>query len=91
VLKSIMIDVEFNKLSDDDLLTHLGWLYEEIKNLEEGKKSDPVIIALQEKIFAHAEEIYTLPVKDYRKKLKGCRYIAGLRGLKFEPKLYKED
>ncbi len=81
--KEVIQQMELNKLNDDDLLMHLGYLHEAVKNLEEGQKTDETIAQLKAKIKDYAEERYNLPIKDFRKKLKGARYIAKMRGLKF--------
>lgn len=82
--KPVMEITEANKMNDDELLSLLGWLYDNIKTLEENKKTDETILAYRAKIEEHAETIYTLPIKDYRKKLAGVRYVAQMRGLEFK-------
>lgn len=82
--KEVTHQMESNKLNDDELLGLLGWLHESIKNLEEDKKTDEYLKDLKEKMDDYSAEKYTQPIKDYRKKLSGVRYIAKLRGLSFE-------
>lgn len=81
--KEVISQMELNKLNDEDLLTYLGYLHEAVKNLEENHKNDELIAEYRAKIKDYAEDRYNLPIKDFKKKLKGARYVAKLRGLKF--------
>ncbi len=81
--KEVIDQMEFNKLNDEELLNFLGYLHESVKNLEEGYKNDFIIAEWRAQIKEYSEERYSIPIKDFRKQLKGARYIAKLRGLKF--------
>jgi hypothetical protein len=68
-------------LDDTQLKDFLGACYHSAKNLDEAKKHDPEILALQEKIAEIRFERYDVTIKTLKARLRAGRAIASLRGL----------
>jgi hypothetical protein len=78
-------EVEFIGLTDEKLLDLLGFLHEEIKNIDERLKVDETIAEMAEELAQYKKENYTDTQKVYKAKLKAVRRHAQTRGLKFTP------
>lgn len=90
-MKDIYQEVKMNELADPELLLYIGFLYEELKSIDERLKNDEHIIKILEDLKEYKEQHYLAGKKTYRAHLKAARVIAQARGLKFDvPELSKD-
>lgn len=85
---SVVMEAAFVDMPDQDLLDLLGFLHEELKNIDERMGNDQHLEELEAAVKEYKEEHYTGQKRGYRLKLKSVRALAKARGLKFtEPPL----
>lgn len=82
--KQIMLEIELNKLEDEELLSTLGAFYQTCRDLEEQKKDDEFLQQLEEQKKEHSDRLYNDPIKAYKQQIKAARYLVKQRGLEFK-------
>ena len=78
-------EAAFVDMTDDALLELLGYLHEEVKNVDERMKADPHIQRVEEELKEFKDENYLDDKKACMQKLKAVRLMAKARNLKFNP------
>ncbi len=83
-MKAVYTQAKLNEYNDEDLLKYIGFLFEELKSLDERMKNDDTIAKLVEELKEYKAQHYGDNKKLYKGHLKAARIVAGARGLKFQ-------
>lgn len=91
-MKAVFNQTLMNDYNDSDLLKYIGFLFEELKSLDERMKNDDTIEKLTADLKEYKAANYGDAKKAYRGHLKAARVIAKARDLKFEvPSMYSKE
>jgi hypothetical protein len=71
-------------LTDEELVDRVGFLWENVKRLEEAMKGDSEILALEDQIKQIKHERYLDERKAYKSQLKAARMLAQAKGIEFK-------
>lgn len=89
---SVVLESGLVEMTDEELIKHIGALYENIKRYSEAAKNDEELAQLKKEVKDLEYSKYGHHIKTSTLRLKGARNQARLRGIKFElPKLAHEE
>lgn len=74
----------FASLSDEELLNMIGYLWQEIKQIDESMADDDSIKAMTEELKEYKDDTYLTRKGAYQGQLKAARILAKLKGLNFK-------
>lgn len=82
-MSEIFLESSLVDKNDDEILSLVAFLHEDIKQLEEKKKNDLELKRLQRAVKEYADQHYNSKIKLNKLKLKAARRQAKVRQLQF--------
>lgn len=83
-MKDHVIQSQFVDMTDDQIRTRLGFLWENIKRLKEHGEADVELTKLKQEYKDLYAERYGQDIKEYSKHLKALRKIAALKEINWQ-------
>jgi sensor histidine kinase YesM len=82
--KQYLEEASLVDLGDEQLKELLGHTYHSLKNLDETRKNDPDLQAMQERVKQYIADVYTDEQKRLKARMKAARALAEARGVKWK-------
>lgn len=82
--KAVVEQAKIANLKDDELLNLIGYLWQEIKNIDESMASDDTLKELIEEVKDYKDDTYLTRKGAYVGQLKAARILAKQKGLNFK-------